>query len=83
MKPLAPVKPQEKLPVTYHLSIVPAPQKMYAVTLTQMQGDEVLRRRVLAHEATMDLALDEIGRKATRVFYFGEGPEWIEQGEGP
>ncbi len=81
MKPLPPVKPTEKLPVTHHLTIVPSPEKgdrYFAVVATEMQGDQVLRRRVVATEENKSWALDEFCRVATRIFHFGEAQEAME-----
>lgn len=82
MKPLPPVKPQEKLPEVFHLSIVPDPEKgsgMFAVVLSKTQGDAVLARRVMEPTVHgLDEALDLFNQVGTRVFYFGEGEEHIE-----
>lgn len=80
MKPLPPIKPQEKLPFTYHLTVLPDPDRsgMHSVVLTKMQGNEVLKRAVVPPSVqSLDLALDEFNRIAMRVFYFGEGEEFL------
>lgn len=80
MKPLPPVKPQEKLPETYNLTLIRDPDKsgMVSVVLTKMQGDTVLKRVVVPPSVeNIDLALDEFNKTATRIFYFGEGEEYL------
>jgi hypothetical protein len=81
MKPLPPVKPPDRLPVTTHLTMVPAPQDpgSQVVVLTQMRGDIVVRRRVVSDVyLSKNEALDEFMRLATRVFYFGEADSLAE-----
>lgn len=81
MQPPPPVKPQEKLPPTYHLTIItkdPDKSGMVSIVLTKMQGDSVLKRRVMDPSwQTVDHALDEFNRLATRIFYFSEGSEYL------
>lgn len=80
MKPLPPVKPQEKLPPTFHLTLIRDPDNsgMHSVVLTKMQGDAVLGRTVVPPSvASLDLAMDEFNKVATRVFYFGEGNDYL------
>jgi hypothetical protein len=81
MKPLPPVKPIEKLPVTFHLTLIKAPEKgtrWFAVVLTEQQGDQIKRRKVCDTIEGRDLALDEFTRVAHRVFYFNEGETFME-----
>lgn len=80
MKPLPPVKSQDKLPVTFHLAIIKDPDKsgMHSIVLTKMRGDEVLARvAVPPASESVDAALDDFNKIATRVFYFGEGEEYL------
>ena len=75
MKPLPPVKPPEKLPTTYHLSVVRDPEKgslIRSVVAMKMRGDEVLQRKVVTSTEALDEALDELNRAATRIFYFDD-----------
>ena len=79
MQPLKPVKPQEQLPLTYHLTIVKDPGKgsrVMNVVGTVMQGDEVLTRKVFYSTEDRQDALDEINRRATRAFYFEDTESW-------
>ena len=78
MKPLPPIKPTEKLPLTYHLTLVKTPEKgerFQSVILTEMQGDIVKRRKVAFSTESLTEALDELNRLATRAFWFHEGKE--------
>lgn len=81
-KPLPPVKPQEKLPIVYVLTIVKDPDKQsgwFNTVIMEMQGGAVLRRRVLEPaEGSVDRALDDFNKYAIRVFYFNEGAEIVE-----
>lgn len=82
MKPLPAVKPQEKLPEVFHLTIVQDPDKgsrMYCIVLSKTQGDKVIQRKVMEPSVMgMDEAMDEFNKIGTRVFYFGEGEEHIQ-----
>jgi hypothetical protein len=81
MKPLPPVKPTEKLPLTHHLTIVTSPDRsdrFRSVIGTEMQGDRVVRRRVLYSGESLNEVLDELNRLAVRFFYFNEGREHME-----
>jgi hypothetical protein len=80
VKPLPPTKPLEKLPLTYNVGIVTSLDgidRMHSVVLTEMQGAEVKRRKVLVQEPDINLALDELNRTAMRVFLFSEGAELV------
>jgi hypothetical protein len=75
MKPLPPLKPPEKLPITYHLTVVRDPEKgslMRSVVVMKMRGDEVLARKVLTTTEKIDEAMDDLNRAATRMFYFDD-----------
>lgn len=79
MRPLPPIKPQEKLPLTYHLTIVKDPDKgsrTLSVIGTTMQGDEVIARRVFYSTEDKQDALDEFNRRAVRAFYFDDPDAW-------
>jgi len=79
MQPLKPVKPQDQLPLTYHLTIVKDPGKgprVLNVVGTVMQGDEVLSRKVFWSGEDKQEALDEMNRKACRAFYFEDREAW-------
>jgi hypothetical protein len=77
MKPPAPPKPVEKLPFTYHLTLVPSEDpRMRTLVATKMQGNEIKVRKVLHSFDSRQEALDELNRIATRLFYF-EVPEEI------
>jgi hypothetical protein len=77
--PLKPVKSQDRLPLTYHLTIVREPSKgprVMCVVGTVMQGDEVLSRKVFHATEDKQEALDELNRRATRCFYFEDAEAW-------
>lgn len=75
MKPPPPPKPVEKLPFTYHLTLVPSEDtRMRTLVATKMQGNEIRQRKVLRAYDSRQEALDELNRVATRLFYF-EVPE--------
>lgn len=77
-----PPKPIDKLPFTYHLTLVPGEDpRQRTLVATKMQGDDVVRRRVLESFDDRQQALDELNRAATRIFYFEE-PEEIFGAEG-
>jgi hypothetical protein len=79
VKPLPPVKPQEKLPLTYHLTIVKDPEKgsrVISVVGTTMQGDEVVARKVFGSFEDKQEAMDELNRKALKAFYFEDPDAW-------
>lgn len=74
-KPPPTPPPEEKLPITYHLTIVREPEKgsrVMSVVVTKMQGDRVVRRRILESSEDKQDALDGLNRAANRAFYFGE-----------
>lgn len=81
MRPLPPIKPEEKLPIVFHVAVVPDPEKgshMFAIVLSKTQGDRVLARKVLEPSVMgKDEAMDEYNKVGTRVFYFDEGEELI------
>lgn len=81
-QPLPPVKPTEKLPVTYHLTLVRekanAPER--TIVATKMQGNEV-KKRVVVGSMRLQEALDEMNRIALRIFYF-DAPEEVFGTEG-
>lgn len=78
--PLPPVKPPEKLPPTYHLTVVKDPEKgsrVRSVVGTVMRGDQILRRKVFSSYEDLQEALDELNRIATQVFYFGNAEQYF------
>lgn len=80
--PPKPPKPIDKLPFTYHLTLVPGEDtRQRTLVATKMQGDEVRQRKVLESFDDRQQALDELNRVATRIFYF-EAPEEIFGTEG-
>lgn len=81
MKPLKAVPPEDKLPKTFHLSVVKDPSKgatWWSVILSEQQGEKIVRRKVMDSSDHKQLALDEFHRLAERVFYFDEGSLLIE-----
>lgn len=77
MKPPAPPKPQEKLPFTFHLTLVQSEDpRQRTLVATAMQGGEVKKRVVLQSFDSKQDALDELNRIAYRLYYF-EAPEEI------
>jgi hypothetical protein len=79
MKPLGPVKAQDQLPLTYHLTIVAEPGKgsrVMSVVGTTMQGDEVISRKVFYATEDKQDALDELNRRSIRAFYFEDPSDW-------
>jgi hypothetical protein len=77
--PLKPVRPQEKLPLTYHLTIVRDPGKgprVFSVIGTVQQGEETLSRKVFFSTEDKQEALDELNRRAIRAYYFEDTESW-------
>lgn len=82
MKPPAPPKPTDKLPFTYHLTLVASEDpRMRTLVVMKMQGDEVRVRKVLHSYDSRQEALDELNRVATRLFYFEVPEEIFPEGE--
>lgn len=62
------------------MTLIADPDKsgMHSVVLTKMQGDSILKRAVVPPSvASLDLAMDEFNKIATRIFYFGEGEDFL------
>lgn len=79
LKPPTPPKATEKLPFTYHLTLVPAEDpRQLALVGTKMQGDEIRQRKVVRSFDSRQDALDELSRVAYRLYYFEVPEEFFE-----
>jgi hypothetical protein len=79
VKPPTPVDP-EKLPPTYHLTVVKDPEKgsrVRSLVATVMRGDQVLRRKVLISSEDKQDLVDELNRVATQAFYFDNPQQYF------
>lgn len=81
LKQLAPIKVGKELPATFSVGMVDVPDKggkWYAVVISQIQGNEVIHRKLWVQSESRGEAVDELHRLIERIFTFGEGKDLIE-----